>query len=169
MLTRASRSFAAIVVVAGLLALVGCSKSPESGGADSTATTTAAPNVAPAAEAPALTGNPWHWVATQTPVEWIVADDPAKYTVQFNADSSLFLRADCNRGRGSYATTDDRSLTIGPAAITRAMCPPGSLDTKFLQQLNNAAGWFFRDDTLYVDQKMDSGTMRFVRGPAAAE
>jgi len=43
------------------------------------------------------------------------------------------------------------------------------MDTQFLQQLNNAAGWFFRGDTLYIDQKMDSGTMRFVRGPAPTE
>ncbi len=108
-------------------------------------------------------------MATQTPVEWIVADDPAKYTIQFNADGSAVLRADCNRGRGTYTTTPERALAFGPMAITRAMCPPGSLDTKFLQQLNNTASYFFRGDTLYVDQKMDSGTMRFVRGPAATE
>ena len=162
---RLSLPLAALVLAAGSIALAGCSSSPQTRAADST-TTAAAP--APA-EAPALTGNPWHWVATQTPVEWIVADDPAKYTIQFVADGSAILRADCNRGRGTYTTTPERALGFGPMAMTRAMCPPGSLDTKFLQQLNNAASYFFRGDTLYVDQKMDSGTMRFVRGPAATE
>jgi para-nitrobenzyl esterase len=158
MLRRASLSFAAGLVAASL-ALAGCSSSPPPKAADSTATTAAA--------AQAITGNPWHWVATQTPVEWIVPDDPAKYTIQFNADGSTFLRADCNRGRGTYTTGEGGAITVGPAAMTRAMCPPGSLDTKYLQQLDNVAHYFFRGDTLYIDQKIDSGTMRFVRGPAA--
>ena len=100
MLRRVSLSLAALVLAAGSLALAGCSSSPQPKAADSTGTA-AAP--APA-EGQALTGNPWHWVATQTPVEWIVADDPAKYTIQFNADGSAVLRADCNRGRGTYTT-----------------------------------------------------------------
>ena len=108
-------------------------------------------------------------MATQTPVEWIVADDPAKYTIQFNADGRPSCAPTAIGGVARTRPRAERSLGFGPMAMTRAMCPPGSLDTKFLQQLNNAASYFFRGDTLYVDQKMDSGTMRFVRGPAAAE
>ena len=117
MFVRTSASLLALGgIVIGSLALAGCSSSPQPKAADSTATPQAA-----------LTGNPWQWVATQTPVE-----------------------------------------PIAPA-VTRMMCPPGSLDTKYLQQLNNPANWFFRGDTLYIDLKVDSGTMRFARGPAASE
>jgi para-nitrobenzyl esterase len=163
MLRRASLPLlAAVVTIAAGFALIGCSSTPQPKAADSTAAaSTAVPQ--------ALTGNPWHWVATQTPVEWIVPADPALYTIQFDVDGSAVLRADCNRGRGTYTSADDGALKIGPAALTRAMCPPGSLDTKYLQQLNAAAHYFFRGDTLYVDLFADSGTMRFVRGPAASE
>jgi para-nitrobenzyl esterase len=153
---------AAVTTVAAAFTLIGCSSTPQPKAADSTAATTAVATQE-------LTGNPWHWVATQTPVEWIVPADPALYTIQFNPDGSAVLRADCNRGRGTYTTGEGGSLAIGPVAITRAMCPPGSLDTKYLQQLSNVAHYFFRGDTLYIDQKIDSGTMRFVRGPAASE
>jgi len=161
MLRRATFSLLAVTAIAGSLSLAGCSSTPQPRAADSTAVTAAAPQ--------AITGNPWHWVATQTPIEWIIPADPSLYTIQFNADGSALLRADCNRGRGTYTAGEGGALAIGPAAITRAMCPPGSHDTKYLQQLNNAAHYFFRGDTLYIDQKIDSGTMRFVRGPAASE
>lgn len=145
-------------ILIGSLAITGCSSSPQPKAPDSTA----------AAQA-SLTAGPWKWVATQTPVELIAPADPARYTIQFNADGSTALLADCNRGRGTYVTTAEGGITIGPAAVTRMMCPPGSLDSKYLQQLDNAAHTFFRGDTLYIDLKVDSGTMRFARGPAATE
>jgi len=150
----------AVVTIAASCGLFGCSSTPQPSGEDSTAAT-------PATATQTILGNPWHWVATQTPVESIAPADPSLYTIQFNADGSAVLRADCNRGRGTYTSTADGALKIGPAALTRAMCPPGSLDTKYLQQLNAAAHYFFRGDTLYVDLFADSGTMRFARGPAA--
>ena len=154
MTSRSSVSILVFLALAGPLALGGCSSTPRPQAADSTAATR-----------DDLVGPSWHWVATQTPVDLVTPGDPSLYTIQFNADGSANLRADCNRGRGSYATTPDGGLVLGPAALTRALCPPGSLDGKFLTQLNNTAHWFFRGDTLYIDLKMDSGTMRFARGP----
>ena len=149
------------LAIALSLALAGCSSSPQPRAADSTA--------AAAAAAAPLTGHPWQWVATRTPVEWIVPDDPAKYTIQFAADGTANLRVDCNRGHGTYTTGEGAAITIGPLAVTRMLCPTGSFDTPYLRQLDNVAHYFFRGDTLYIDQKMDAGTMRFVRGPAATE
>ena len=34
---------------------------------------------------------------------------------------------------------------------------------QFVKEIENSAGYFFRGDTLCVDQKMDSGTMRLVK------
>ncbi len=155
---RVPTAFLALGLLVGSLAIPGCSSSPQPKGADSTA--------APQSK---LTDGPWKWVATQTPVELIAPAGPAKYTIQFNADGSTALLADCNRGQGTYTYTAEGGITIGPAAVTRMMCPPGSLDSKYLQQLSNAAHTFFRGDTLYIDLKVDSGTMRFARGPAATE
>ena len=36
-------------------------------------------------------------------------------------------RLDCNRGRGTWKTGGTDRLELGPLAITRAMCPSGSL------------------------------------------
>ena len=151
------------LLLLALVTLAGCSSPPPRRDVDSTATKTLP---APAGD---LVGHPWNWVATQTPEELLAPADPSLYTVQFFADSSTALRADCNRGRSTFSTTADGGLTIPPGALTRAMCPPGSLDTKYLSQLANTAHWFLRGDTLYIDLRMDSGTMRFARGPATSE
>lgn len=106
----------------------------------------------------------WKWEGTQTPVERIVPDDPTKYTLEFLPDTSVVAQVDCNRGRGAY-NLDGQSITIGPLAITRMACPEGSLDAKFLQQLEAARHIFFRGDTLFVDLFADSGTMKFSQLP----
>ena len=105
----------------------------------------------------------WRWVRTVTPVESIVADDPTHYTLTFNEGGKLAVRADCNSGSGTF-TQDGKSLAIGPFALTRMACPPGSLDSKFVTQVGGVATCFMSGDTLMIDLKMDSGTMRFVRG-----
>jgi heat shock protein HslJ len=109
---------------------------------------------------PALTGTTWQWVQTITPVETMVSSNPASYTVLFNEDGTYALQADCNSGGGSY-TVDGQSISIGPAAVTMMACPDGSQDAVFLQQLSNAAIYFFQGGDLYLDQAMDSGTMQF--------
>lgn len=109
---------------------------------------------------PALTGTTWQWVQTVTPVETIVSGNPASYTVLFNDDGTYALQADCNSGGGGY-TVDGQSISIGPAAVTMMACPEGSQDAVFLQQLSNAAIFFFQDGDLFLDQAMDSGTMQF--------
>jgi para-nitrobenzyl esterase len=105
-------------------------------------------------------GNAWKWESTQTPVERFTPDDPSRYTVEFLPDSTLVAQLDCNRGHGRYRM-DGQSIEIPPFAITRAMCPPGSLGDQFAKQLNAGRHWFFRGDTLYIDLFADSGTMKF--------
>lgn len=144
-----------------LLLIAGCTSKAPSTNAEPPA---AAP---PAAQTemrdPGPLSGEWTWVRTVTPVETIVADDPTHYTLTFNEGGTLAVRADCNRGAGTF-TQDGKTLAIGPFALTRMMCPPGSLDSKFVAQVNGVATCFMSGDTLMIDLKMDSGTMRFVRG-----
>ena len=102
----------------------------------------------------------WKWEGTQTPVELIQPVDPTKYTVEFLPDTSVVAQVDCNRGKGKFKM-DGRRIAIGPLAITKMACPEGTLDAKFVQQLEAARHIFFRGDTLYMDLFADSGTMRF--------
>jgi heat shock protein HslJ len=71
-------------------------------------------------------------------------------------------QVDCNRGRGSYHL-DGKSLRLGPLAVTRMMCPAGSMDVEFMKEIDGVRGWFMKADTLMLDQFADSGTMRLVR------
>jgi heat shock protein HslJ len=102
----------------------------------------------------------WKWEGTQTPVERIVPPDPTHYTLEFLPDTSVVAQIDCNRGVGKYKM-DGKSIAIGPLATTRMACPEGSLDGRFVQQLEAARVIFFRGDTLYMDLFADSGTMKF--------
>ena len=107
-----------------------------------------------------LVGPVWQWVGTTTPVEQIGVADPTRYTVEFLADGTAAIGADCNRVTATY-TTDGQRITITPGISTAAACPPDSQADPFVQQLSNAAVFFFQGGELFIDQAADAGTMRF--------
>ena len=57
----------------------------------------------------------------------LTPDDRAKYTITFGTDGRVSARIDCNRGSGAWKSSGLNQLEFGPLALTRAMCPPGSL------------------------------------------
>ena len=63
--------------------------------------------------------------------------EPDRFTLEFVQDTSrLALRADCNRGFGSY-TTSGSTLTLGPVAITKAFCASTApFDDEYLRFLS---------------------------------
>ena len=111
---------------------------------------------------PALVGTLWKLQQIQMNDDTLlVPDQPEHYTAEFLEDGTLLVRADCNRGRGQYSTTDDRGLEISPIATTLAACPEGSIGNEFVQALGNSAIYFFQDGNLFIDLAFDSGTMQF--------
>jgi para-nitrobenzyl esterase len=50
-------------------------------------------------------------------------------------------------------------------ALTRAMCPPGSLSDRSVKKLGRATVYFLKDGDLFLDLPVDSGTLRFRRQP----
>lgn len=134
--------------------------------------TPAGPASAPAASprpaaAPALIGTTWAWRTT------IMSDDqrfepatPARYTVTFGADGRMAVQADCNRGSGGYELDEaQRRIRTSPLAVTRALCPAGTLDTVFAQQLSRIQGWLFQGPELVLTLSYDSGSMFFEAAP----
>ena len=118
---------------------------------------------AAAASAEGITGTVWKWQQTRLGDGQTTApDDPARYTLSFQPDGSIAVRADCNRVGGNYAL-QNASLKIETTFSTRAMCPPDSLDRTFLKHLNAAAIYFIQEGLLYIDLTADTGTMRFSR------
>lgn len=90
-----------------------------------------------------------------------VPSDPARYTVRFGSDGSLQVRADCNRGAGTY-TAAGASLTIPGFALTRALCPPGSVDGEYVRELSNVVSFVFDGTILALATAIDTSILSFV-------
>ena len=107
-----------------------------------------------------LTGTVWRWTETMAGSGGIKPDDPERYTLEFQPGGMVAVRADCNRGSGSYLLNGS-ALTFGPLAMTRAMCPPDSKDSEFLRDLAAVQGQQFRGDSLVLTLKAGAGSMVF--------
>lgn len=112
-----------------------------------------------------LMGATWMWVGVTTPQETRTLDMPERYTVRFDSAGRVSVRADCNRGTGTYTVSSDRRLMVNPLALTRAMCPPGSMSERFASHLNRATRYEVRSGDLYLMLPGDSGTLRLRRSP----
>jgi heat shock protein HslJ len=84
-----------------------------------------------------LEGTKWNWLGTQTGTEKVVATTPIKYSLDFRTANTVYVRADCNTGSGSYKLDGDH-ITFGPMAMTMMACPPGSQDLQFKQAIGAA-------------------------------
>jgi len=121
------------------------------------------PEIAPVADAgdTLLTAGIWLWQGTQRGTEVkIVPDAPERYTLEFQPGGRVNVRADCNRGSGSYQL-NGRSLSFGPLALTRAMCAPESRDIEFLRGLAAVSGHMNNGRELVLTFADNAGSMRF--------
>jgi heat shock protein HslJ len=66
----------------------------------------------------------------------ITVPNPELYTVRFESNGNLSVRADCNTCGGRY-TLEGSSLSIGNVACTLIACPVPGLDTTFTSVLGN--------------------------------
>jgi heat shock protein HslJ len=89
-----------------------------------------------------------------------IPNDPDRYTITFEPGGKFNIRADCNRGGGSFSVEGNR-IAIEEPYTTRAMCPPDSLEKEFIKNLNAARIYFLHEGDLYLDLKYDTGTMKF--------
>ena len=98
-------------------------------------------------EAPStLAGTSWQWTKTGDGSD---VADPGSYTLTFNADGTVAIKADCNRAFGGYTVSGD-TLTFGALGMTRAMCRPGSLDGQFVRELGSASAYALVDGALVL-------------------
>lgn len=110
---------------------------------------------------PSLTDTVWELQQIQYNNDTqLVPEDPADYTIEFLEGGDASIKADCNQVLGSY-TEDGSSITIELGPSTLAACAPESIDTEYLQALESAAIYFFRDGDLYIDMIVDTGTIQF--------
>jgi heat shock protein HslJ len=94
-------------------------------------------------------------------------DDKAKYTIALGTDGRLSARIDCNRGRGTWKSSGPPQLEFGPLALTRAMCPPGSLHDRMVKHWPYVRSYVMKDGHLFVSLMADGGIYEFE--PASQE
>jgi hypothetical protein len=51
------------------------------------------------------------------------------------------------------------AVRMGPLALTRAMCPPGSLSDRFARDVERAVRWTVRDGHLHLELPEASGIL----------
>ncbi|WP_162925218.1 META domain-containing protein [Aurantiacibacter odishensis] len=68
-----------------------------------------------------------------------------RHTLNFEADGSLYIQLDCNRGTADWraypGSAGSGDLNIGPVASTRALCPEPSYGERLASALPGATGY----------------------------
>lgn len=90
-------------------------------------------------------------------------DNPSKYEMRLGADGRATLRLDCNRGAGRWKSGAPNRITFTPLAMTRAMCPPGSLDTRIARELGYVRTYILEGDRLRLIMMADGGSQLWTR------
>jgi len=123
---------------------------------------------APPKASPGLAGTSWQLVKFQGGDDTtLTPDDRTKYTIEFGADGVVSTRLDCNRGRGGWTSAAPGQLQLDPLALTRAMCPPGSMDNQIARNWGYIRSYVIKNGHLFLSLMADGGIYEF-EPPAAA-
>ena len=122
----------------------------------------AEPDVLPVEQDLGIVGPIWQWVRTRYSDDTVLTRpaNTAGYTLQLDSKGKVLIRADCNEGGGSF-TMNGSKLSITITHKTLAACPEGSLENPFIFDLNRTVGFLIKNGTLFLDLKLDTGTMEF--------
>ena len=109
----------------------------------------------------ALIGHVWSWQHSDIAGQRIDIEGPERYTIDFQSDGDVRVRADCNRGAGRYAEAANRGLSLSSIATTKMGCPGGSRGSEFVRELENVERYEMVGSDLVLVLKENAGTMRF--------
>jgi para-nitrobenzyl esterase len=116
-----------------------------------------------------LNGTAWQLVQIQSMDDKVVTPpDRSHFTLAFGADGYVSVRADCNRGRGTWKSSAPAELLVGPLALTRAMCPAASLHDRFVRDLGLVRSYVVKDGHLFLSLMADGGIYEFEPMPKPA-
>jgi heat shock protein HslJ len=112
-----------------------------------------------------LAGTSWQLVEFQSmddSVGTVSPEGPSLYTMSLNGDGTVDLRLNCNRANGTWSaepSEDGQSgrFEFGPLSMTRALCPPPSLDEQIATQSEYIRSYLLRDGNLYLSLMADGG------------
>jgi len=113
---------------------------------------------------PTLAGTSWRLASFQANNDGSQAlrpGTPDGFTLSFGQDGRLAVKLDCNRGTGPWqAVATDATggtLSLGPVATTRAMCPPDAVGSRLAQDLPALRAWRLQDNRLHTGLPADAG------------
>lgn len=112
----------------------------------------------------ALVGRTWRLVEIQSMDDTIYAPAPqdrSRYTLRLNADGTANLQVDCNRAMGPWSSEFAGKLSFGMMAATKAMCPPGSLHDRYLDQFQWVRSYVIKDGHLFLATMADGSIIEF--------
>ena len=112
-----------------------------------------------------ITNIEWQWVELQEPglAGSTEVSNPEDYTIIFSRHSTYSIKADCNRGGGSY-TLEGNSLTLGAGPMTLAECGPLSLYDQYVTLLSEVNSVEMENDQLILYSGDEETRMIFTRG-----
>jgi heat shock protein HslJ len=137
-------------------------------GEEATATRAAPPQTHPVT---ILAGSSWRLVAIQSMDDMQGTTTPPSgqiYRVTFGADGRAAFTLNCNRAAGGWSSApsaDGRSgsLAFTAVAMTRALCPPPSLDTRIARDLGYVRSYRLDNGTLSMSLMADGGIYQWAR------
>ena len=160
-------SWMTALVLAGA-AIAGCQPSAPPPVAASPPVEKSAAPTTPAAPTASLAGTSWQLVKfSGSDGTTLEPDDRSKYTITFQADGSAVARIDCNRGHGTWKSDAPNALTFGPLALTRMMCPPGSMHDRVAADWDAVRSYAMKNGHLYLALMADGGTYEYEPVPPA--
>jgi len=146
--------------------LAGCATANPDAGLQAAAPTVRqsapASDAAGAATGFAFAGTTWQLVKIQSMDDSVFTPrDRSHYTLTFAADGKMLLRADCNRGGGTWSSPGPSQLQFGPIATTRMKCAEGSLSERYLAQFEWIRSYVMRDGHLFLATMADGAIIEF--------
>lgn len=91
----------------------------------------------------------------------LIPDDKTKYTVAFKEDGRVAVRLDCNRGSGTWKSTQPNQLQFGPMALTRAMCLNMTLHDRIANDWAAVRSYVLKNGHLLLSLAANAGTYEF--------
>ena len=116
-----------------------------------------------------LEGTSWQLVRFQAGDDKTL--DPGervKYTIAFATAGRLTMRFDCNRGNGTWKSSEPGQLEFGRLTMTRVLCAPGSLYDRLVQDMEHVRSYFFKGRRLFLALMGDGGIYEFEPVPTTA-
>ncbi|MQA91583.1 MAG: META domain-containing protein [Gemmatimonas sp.] len=122
------------------------------------------PGPPPTSEEGALSGTSWQFVefrSSDDQIGTVAPPDPENYTMALGADGQASLQVGCNRASGPWSAEssggESGTFTFGTMAMTRAYCPPPSMDEQIARDTEFIRTFVLQVDRLYLDLMADGG------------